>query len=293
MELCSKGCLAGYLDKYKRLSYDVVQYFAAHIVNALEYLHSKDPEQVKKSNDIICIHRDLKPSNILIDENFGVKLTDFATAKILNCKDPKINKILECRQDSEWRQEYDNGRRPTFVGTYEYISPEVMESDLKPHTPMIDIWGLGIIVYELFSGITPFKGATEMLTYQNISKGDIHFASDFPEPAKDFIEKCLKPDPTDRIGYNKEQEWIDYSSIKSHEFFAGVDFSNLDPTQVFGLMCSPKKKNSRSFAAMLNDRNKKINHMKFPTMNKNSEAYSTMDSVNQPKWVSVSLTGTK
>lgn len=254
----------------------MVQYFAANIVNGLEYLHNKG-----------IIHRDIKPSNVLINDEFVLKLTDFGTARILNCQDERINKLLEARQDQENSDINFNERRGTFVGTHEYISPEVLNSDEQ--TPLVDIWGLGIIVYELLSGHTPFKGATEMLTYMNISEGKIKFKPNFPPVARDFIEKCLQADPHNRLGYNSETDAIDYSQIKSHKFFSGIDFSNLDPTQVEGLIYSPKKKMSRSFAAVYSERSLKHNQTRLRPQNKNIEAFSTMDSTNQPKCIPISL----
>lgn len=153
---------------------------------------------------------------------------------------------------------------------------------------MMDIWGLGIIVYELLTGVTPFRGATEMLTYNNIFEGRIRFGKNFPPSARNFIELCLKQNPLERIGYDSENKWIDYSQIKRHEIFRGIDFDALDPTKVDGLICSSRKKYARSFAGIHTERNLKLSHFRPSTANKNSEAFSTMDSVNHPKHASYS-----
>ena len=140
-----------------RMTLDEIRYFSASIVNGLEYLHNKG-----------FIHRDIKPSNILIDDSNVLKIWDFGTAKIVDWQDPKIIKMLSNRTQLEETDYSQNIRRPTFVGTNEYISPEVLNS--QSPTPMVDIWGLGIMVYEMFWGKTPFAAATEMLTYINITE---------------------------------------------------------------------------------------------------------------------------
>ena len=81
-------------------------------------------------------------------------------------------------------------KKGTFVGTHEYISPEILNSN--DASPLVDIWGLGIIVYEMLHGYTPFRGATEMLTYLNICEGKVKVRSEIEEEAKDFIMDCLK-----------------------------------------------------------------------------------------------------
>ena len=272
LELCEKGSLADYLMKHKTVNLEVAQYFAAHILTGLETLHNHG-----------VIHRDLKPSNILLNNNYELKLTDFGTAKIVNCQDERILNMMQARDQQEQDERTYCQRKGTFVGTHEYISPEVIDS--KDPSPMVDIWGLGIVVYELLNGHTPFRGATEMLTYMNISEGKIKYKDDIDLVAQDFIGKCLEQDPTKRLGYDKETGWIDYEAIRAHPFFSQIQFDNLDPTQVYGLICSPKKKVSRSFAEMHSERNLKLAHRRFKLPNKNSEVISTMDSNTNPKCI--------
>lgn len=78
------------------------------------------------------IHRDIKPENILIDKHYNVKLADFG-----------------------WSRELVSGvNRKTFCGTYEYMAPEILK--LKPQSKKVDIWSLGILLYELFEGSSPY-----------------------------------------------------------------------------------------------------------------------------------------
>ena len=78
------------------------------------------------------VHRDLKPENLLIDENGKVKLCDFG-----------------------WCVELNNGTRNTFCGTFEYMAPEIINE--SPYDGSIDVWSLGVLLYELIHGYSPFR----------------------------------------------------------------------------------------------------------------------------------------
>jgi 3-phosphoinositide dependent protein kinase-1 len=225
----------------------------------------------------------MKPSNVLINKTYDLKITDFGTAKIFNCKDQRILKLITVREDNESTEQEKIKEKGTFVGTHEYISPESLNSEAP--TPMVDIWGLGIMVYEMINGHTPFKGATEMLTYLNISEGTIKFRDDIDPIAKDFIIKLLHQDPKERLGFNNKENWIDYKLLRSHEFFKDIDFNNIDPTQIEGLISGKRKKTSRSFAEMYSEKRHKISQRRPKNSKINSECYSTMDSSTNTKFI--------
>ena len=90
-------------------------------VSAIQFLHSLD-----------LVHRDLKPENLLIDECNNVKLCDFG-----------------------WCVKLDDQPRNTFCGTYEYMAPEVVKED--PYSKAIDVWSLGVLLYEILHGYSPFR----------------------------------------------------------------------------------------------------------------------------------------
>ena len=121
---------------------DEIKYFAANIINGLEFLHNKG-----------VIHRDLKPSNLLLSSSNDLKIWDFGTS----CLIPGT-------------PIYSKHKFWNFVGTIEYISPEVIQN--QEQSPMIDIWALGVIMYEMFTGTTPFEAPTEILIYDKIKNHD-------------------------------------------------------------------------------------------------------------------------
>ncbi|KAG0225306.1 pkb-activating kinase-like protein [Actinomortierella wolfii] len=176
-------------------SFDVncTQFYAAQILSAVEYVHSQG-----------VIHRDLKPENILMDSRMYIKLTDFGTAK-----------ILESSEDGT-----ESDRANSFVGTAEYVSPELLTE--KSACKSSDWWALGCIIYQLLAGRPPFKGSNEYQTFQKIVKLEYSFPPGFPRTAMDIVSKLLVLDPNQRLGGNGRVE-----ELKMHEFYHGVDWSRL------------------------------------------------------------------
>lgn len=109
---------------------------------------------------------------------------------------------------------YSAERSNSFVGTAEYVSPELLNSQVDQIGPRYvlwyfyltvsfissDLWALGCIVFQLLSGRYPFRGKTEMLTFQKITKRELKFPPNFPAVARDLIEKLLVLDPQQRLG---------------------------------------------------------------------------------------------
>ena len=117
-----------------------------------------------------------------------------------------------------------------FVGTLEYVSPEVLENNYDIIGPSVDIWSFGVILYRFLFGKNPFKAKTQEETMENIKNVKYSFEEDKNnnyKEAKDLLSKILIKDPTKRIGYNS----FDYNEIKNHPFFKGINFENLENEQ--------------------------------------------------------------
>ncbi|XP_004507107.1 serine/threonine-protein kinase UCN [Cicer arietinum] len=115
---------------------------------------------------------------------------------------------------------FSNGERSnSFVGTEEYVSPEVVRGD--GHEFAVDWWALGILTYEMLYGTTPFKGKNRKETFRNVLTKSPEFVGKSSK-LTDLIEKLLEKDPMKRLGYTRGA-----AEIKEHEFFRGVHWELL------------------------------------------------------------------
>lgn len=149
------------------------------------------------------IHRDLKPENILLDHKMRIKVTDFGTAKLLEHEFDQSGSIL-----TTFPQDY---RAKSFVGTAEYVAPELLAE--KGQGKACDVWAFGCIMYQLMAGNPPFKASNEYQTFQKIIKLQYTYPPGFPSCGRDLIKNILVLDPN--------QRWP-ISRIKAHPFFEGV-----------------------------------------------------------------------
>ncbi|KAK4122529.1 Pkinase-domain-containing protein [Parathielavia appendiculata] len=198
LDLCNNGELLGVLKKTVTFDIECTRFYGAQILDAIAYMHSRG-----------VIHRDLKPENVLLDDQMHIKITDFGTAKLL--PDPREPRPPENRSGQDGSQ--DDKSNASFVGTAEYVSPELL-TDKAVGKPS-DLWAFGCIIYQLLAGRPPFKAATEYLTFQKIVGLDYEFPAGFPPAARDLVERCLVLDPARRLTVEH---------IKNHEFFDGQPF---------------------------------------------------------------------
>ena len=200
LDLADSGELLGVLKKTTTFDEECTRFYGAEILDTIDYMHARG-----------VIHRDLKPENVLLDEKMHVKITDFGTAKLLD--DPKKSSpgVGTDPATANPLDEPDENRANSFVGTAEYVSPELL-TDKKACKPS-DLWAFGCIIYQLLAGRPPFKAGNEYLTFQKIVALDYKFPAGFPALARDLVERLLVLDPSSRLSIEH---------IKNHEFFEGI-----------------------------------------------------------------------
>jgi len=193
LDVARNGEMQSRISRLGSLSTVCCRYYSAQIVDALDYMHSKG-----------VIHRDLKPENLLLDDAFRIKITDFGTGKLL---EPGVE------------------RAETFVGTPQYFSPELLESNETSKSS--DLWALGCIIYQMIAGRFAFSGLSHFLTWQKIKQLEYSFPEGFDPEAKDLIQKLIVRDPTQRLGAGPPGSAFSMQSLRSHPFFASINWKTL------------------------------------------------------------------
>lgn len=187
MDYIPGGDFMGLLSKEDTLKENWVKFYTVEIICALDELHK-----------LGWIHRDLKPDNILIGKDGHIKLADFGSSIKMK-----------------------NGRaKSTFVvGTPDYISPDILESSNaeNEYGEDVDFWTLGVIIYEMLFGVTPFYSNSLVETYRKIVDLEYNFPFDISEKIKDLISKLIR----------KKENRLNINEIKKHRFFEGVDWKNV------------------------------------------------------------------
>nr|AML78885.1 putative LOV domain-containing protein [Strelitzia reginae] len=215
-DFCPGGELFALLDKQpmKVFKEEAARFYAAEVVVGLEYLHC-----------LGIIYRDLKPENILLQKDGHVVLTDFDLSFLTNCKPQVIKQALPSKrrksrdQPSPTFVAEPSTQSNSFVGTEEYIAPEIITG--AGHSSAIDWWALGILLYEMLYGRTPFRGKNRQRTFANILHKDLTFPSSIPVSlaARKLIHGLLNRDPANRLGSKTGA-----NEIKQHPFFREINW---------------------------------------------------------------------
>ncbi|KAA8648525.1 hypothetical protein EYZ11_008826 [Aspergillus tanneri] len=181
--LASGGYLFDHLQRERRFDVNKARFYAAELVSTLEYLHNKH---------IILIS--LEPENILLDSSGHVSL----------CK-PGLFGL-------ELGEMGDGDRHRILPGTPKYPAPEVL-LDNREASRAVDWWALGIVLYEMLTGIPPFYHKDGDERRHKIINQDLQLPESLPSTARDVLTKLLDKNPLQRLGVNGAAE------VKAHPFF--------------------------------------------------------------------------
>jgi len=166
------------------------KFYIAELILALRHLHQHN-----------IVYRDLKPENILLDANGHIALCDFGLSKANLAKDDTTN---------------------TFCGTTEYLAPEVL-LDEQGYTKMVDFWSLGVLVFEMCCGWSPFYAEDTQQMYKNIAFGKVRFPRDaLSQEGRNFVKGLLNRNPSHRLGAKGDAE-----ELMAHAFFHDIDWNAL------------------------------------------------------------------
>lgn len=189
------GELFWHLQREGRFTEARARFYIAELVLALEHLHKYD-----------IVYRDLKPENILLDATGHVALCDFGLSKA----DLGAGQLTN-----------------TFCGTTEYLAPEVL-LDESGYSKLVDFWSLGVLLFEMCCGWSPFYAEDTQQMYRNICFGKIRFPRGaISDDGKQFVKGLLNRNPKHRLGTQN-----DANDLKNHAFFKEIDFDLLMRKQI-------------------------------------------------------------
>ena len=162
LEFAGRGELYKHLRKENRFPEWKAAQYIAQMAAALKYLHKKH-----------VMHRDIKPENILVGIHGEVKISDFG-----------------------WSVHAPNNRRQTMCGTLDYLPPEMLKpgSQDNYYSEKVDLWSLGVLMYEFLVGEAPFED-TPVMTQRRIARADMSVPSFLSPEAKDLIKRVRSHSP--------------------------------------------------------------------------------------------------
>ena len=239
LEYAPNGNLYQYIQKKKGMQEREAFKYFIQVSSAIYFLHKYG-----------YVHRDIKPENILLDKNLDVKLCDFG-----------------------WCVSVEKGERTTFCGTYEYMAPEMVNDEL--YDMGIDIWSLGVLLYEMIHGYSPFRAhnnqaqdpkSAQVEIFLNIKNNKYTIDKQISEECTDLIAKLLTTDTKKRIKIG---------DIFTHPWVVNKE------KEYFPLFNRTEIKNKKKISNNSSDNNSKINNLKHLTNKSCNFVYSKNTNNNE------------
>ncbi|XP_026103599.1 serine/threonine-protein kinase N2-like isoform X3 [Carassius auratus] len=165
------------------------RFYSACVLLGLEFLHQNR-----------IVYRDLKLDNLLMDSDGFVRIADFGL----------------CKEGMGY-----GDRTSTFCGTPEFLAPEVLTDSM--YTRAVDWWGLGVLIYEMLVGESPFPGDDEEEVFDSIVNDEVRYPRFMSPESVSIKQKLLQKNPEKRLGAGEQ----DANEVKRHRFFQGIDWEAL------------------------------------------------------------------
>lgn len=164
LEYCAKGELYQLLRtcRGRRFTEDMAKHYFVQVARGLGYLHSQS-----------IVHRDLKPENLLVNHDDVLKIADFGWCAVSSVT------------------------RTTFCGTLDYLAPEMIQG--RGHNHTLDIWSLGVLLYEMVVGRPPFQSTNHVMLIQKILNMHLRFPAFVPNGVSDLVMRLLQQEPRERL----------------------------------------------------------------------------------------------
>ena len=166
MEYIAGGNIYSLVPKSRSISTQQKASIMKDVISAVYFLHHMNPK---------IVHRDIKPENVLLDKGTVAKLTDFGWSNYMQ----------------------GDMKRTTVCGTPVYLAPEIINN--QGHDEHVDIWCIGVLLFELMAGFSPWQGDDVQTIRYNISRLKIRWPRDMDRDAMDLISKILKYNPEERL----------------------------------------------------------------------------------------------
>ena len=194
MEYLNGGDLMFHIQKSGKFDENRTRFYGAEIICGLQFLHSHN-----------IIYRDLKLDNVLLDKEGHIKIADFGMCKESMAEGIKTN---------------------TFCGTPDYIPPEILMGHY--YDSSCDWWSLGVLLYEMLIGQSPFVGQSEDDLFASICRDKVRYPKWISESAQSLLAQLLERNISLRLGYLFGTK----PHIRKHPFFSPIDWTRLEKRDI-------------------------------------------------------------